>query len=382
MDFDGRDLIFLIGLPRSGTTLLQSLLGQHKDIFTYSESWVLLPPLFWLKEGKLIAPAYGSSSSTWALEDLLAKSRHGSATYVEAVRRMVSTLYGSCLEASGKRIFLDKSPPYYLIMKEIADIFPRAKMVVLLRNPLAVLSSIARTWFKGKCGPILLCPVHTHSISVGPYAIAAGLKSLSNQCLTLKYEDLVADPTREIKKICEYVDLDFDDKMLSYETRPGGRLGDMEAAKHSRPSTSSLMDWVRLFDDYANYKFAISYIDFLGPELFRALGYDYGETRSAVERSWRDKSDLFRLKARTVHLLEAANSTMHRSFFATRDAFQIEWNSTWHTYFPRFPPLIPDFRHIEGLNALQEKSTIQRLKPVTTIASYWQQLMNYSPSTE
>jgi len=61
---------------------------------------------------------------------------------------MGGTLYNRALEVAGKRFFLDKTPRYYFIIPELKNVFPEAKFIILLRNPLAVLSSILNTWFQ------------------------------------------------------------------------------------------------------------------------------------------------------------------------------------------------------------------------------------------
>ena len=106
----GRRLVFVIGLGRSGTTLLQVLLGQHPKVFTYSETGILLHPLFALKEGGLIAPAYSGQDNLSQLRDLLEVCENGIDTYSEAVRALANTVYSSCLRKSGKEFLVDKTP--------------------------------------------------------------------------------------------------------------------------------------------------------------------------------------------------------------------------------------------------------------------------------
>ena len=78
---DGENLVFLFGQARSGTTLLQRLLGQNSEIFTYSEGWILLQPLFALKEKGTVSPFYGHRICVNALNDFLTQSEYGKGTY-------------------------------------------------------------------------------------------------------------------------------------------------------------------------------------------------------------------------------------------------------------------------------------------------------------
>lgn len=371
MDFEnGRNLIFLIGQPRSGTTLLQTLLGQHPDIFTHSESWVLLPSLFALKEGKLIAPAYGAQSCTWAIEDLLEKSGGIRDTYIQAVRKLTGVLYGSCLKASGKKLFLDKSPPYYSIMLEIAELFPEAKIVVLLRNPLAVLSSITETWFEGQCSLILNHPVHINSIFVAPIAIANGIRVLENRCYVIRYEDLVTSPEREMRALCEYIGIQYSNQMLSYEIRDQfrGRLGDpIGVTRYTKPSELSLHKWHLTFRDYANYTFAMSYIEYLGSNLFSFLGYDYDATKKAIVDAWGRHSFLETVSARVSYWMRAVRSSI-KALIVIRHVFEMEWAISWGKYYFKFPPAIPDFSLLE--QRWQTPASLM-LRPKISLSSYW-----------
>ena len=62
--------IFLFSLPRSGSTLLQRLLGGHPDIMTVSEPWLLLPLCYALKAEGLLSE-YNNGWATKAINDFI-----------------------------------------------------------------------------------------------------------------------------------------------------------------------------------------------------------------------------------------------------------------------------------------------------------------------
>jgi len=370
---DGSNLIFLIGLPRSGTTLLQVLLGQNPEIFTYSESWVLLPLVFGVKNGGMIAPSFGMNIYRTAIQDLLSQSESEEA-YLVAVRSMACQLYQSCLDASGKKIFLDKTPKYYQIMTDIPKIFPKAKIIVLLRNPLAVLSSITRTWFGGKCSSILSNLVHLHSVFIGPKAVSEGIEEIKGKCYVVKYEDLVENPEKELTQLCDYIGIDYSEEMLSYtfRERDYGRLGDRKGiAQHSKPSTESTSKWVNVFQEYSNYIFAKNYLKYLGTDLFSNLGYDYKETEEKISLKWNQHSSFNKILKKTSFFLNCLKTSLKGTITSILSSGYHGWASNWEIFYPTFPPKIPDFPKQEiSLNY----PIISTVKPRIPITQYWEKI--------
>lgn len=70
----------------------------------------------------------------------------GREIYINELQKMYSNLYYLYLREHNKKIFLGKTPRYYLIIDELLEVFPDAKYILLIRNPLAVLGSIMRSW--------------------------------------------------------------------------------------------------------------------------------------------------------------------------------------------------------------------------------------------
>ena len=145
----GQNLIFLISQPRSGSTLLQRILGGHPDIHTVSEPWLMLHPFYALRGTSGISTEYSTYPAHRALMNFLSTFDQGEELFFEGVRRMYGHFYEKALDTSGSRYFLDKTPRYYLIIPELIQTFPKAKFIILLRNPLAVLSSMVKTRARG-----------------------------------------------------------------------------------------------------------------------------------------------------------------------------------------------------------------------------------------
>ena len=114
--------IFIFSLPRSGSTLLQSLVASHPDVGTASEPWLLLP-LVYGRRVRGVHAEYRHRLAAAAVDEFIRQLPRGRSSYNEAVRDVVLRLY---TEASGenRRYFLDKTPRYHLIVNEIADLVP------------------------------------------------------------------------------------------------------------------------------------------------------------------------------------------------------------------------------------------------------------------
>src|SRR5713101_1022969 len=143
----GENLIFIISQPRAGSTLLQRILAGHPRIFATAEPWLMLHPLYALKDCGLKAE-YDATLARSALGDFCEILQGGEEAYVEAIRAMSVSLYNNALRAGGRERFLDKTPRYYFVCEELRRVFPKAKYIFLLRNPLSVLASILATWVK------------------------------------------------------------------------------------------------------------------------------------------------------------------------------------------------------------------------------------------
>ena len=150
----------------------------------------------------------------------------------------------------------------------------------LLRNPLWTLASTAEEWFGGSCVQILRDPNNALATFAGPGAIAEGLHRLTARSVVVRYEDLVREPERELRSVCDYLGIDFEPALLSYDQEDLGQRqqGDSKIYEHTAPVLTSL-DVPPLFNDPANQRFGLRYIERLGPALFDALGYDLEETQ-------------------------------------------------------------------------------------------------------
>ena len=141
---------FVIGPPRSGSTLLARMIGAHSLIYGRPEPHLLTPLAHLGYYAKVDKAPYDAVLAAEAQREFVAALPGGEQDYVDACRAYCDTLYGRMLATKpGKQLFLDKTPAYALVLDFIAKVYPTAKYVVLTRHPLAVFSSYAESFFNG-----------------------------------------------------------------------------------------------------------------------------------------------------------------------------------------------------------------------------------------
>src|SRR3954471_7607534 len=192
--------VFVLSLPRSGSTLLQRMLATHPEVATASEPWVLLPQLYALRERGAVAE-YGHRTAARAIADFSDSLPGGRAAYLAEVRRSVMALYE---QAAGEAAwFLDKTPRYHLVVDEIMELFPDARFVFLWRNPLAVAASMIESFGRGHWN-LERYDVDLHG---GLDRLIAAHERRDPRAVAVRFEDVVADPAAGTRAIFDLLEL-------------------------------------------------------------------------------------------------------------------------------------------------------------------------------
>lgn len=233
--------IFLISLPRAGSTLLQRILMSHPLIASKSEPWLMLPLVYMLKPDGMVAE-YNHRDAYRATRDFIEALPGKDADYLKALNEFASSLFArQC--TNGEVYFLDKTPRYYLIVKELAEIFPEARFIFLVRNPIQVIASIITSFSNST-----LRNLHFYHVDFykGFDKLAEGMKLLANRSVTVRYESLVTDPVSTLNAIFQYLDLEWQPSMLATLDDRGlsGNLGDKWGTyAYSGIQSASLDKW-------------------------------------------------------------------------------------------------------------------------------------------
>lgn len=224
-----------MGLPRSGTTLLQRVLSSHPEITSVAEPWLLLPLLAGFN-ASTTRSVYGHKALEQALDDLKVEAKNFQPEYDKHVRSFINAIYTPLRGA--KKYFLDKTPRYYLIAEELHRLFPEAKFIYLFRNPIDVYDSEIETFFSN----------HLDRLSTGYLDLENGLNLLCKpfenvvhqHVLKVTYEDFCTNSHSTVERICDYLEIDMRKEMLTQyqQVQFSGRFGDPKRDKSNGISHS------------------------------------------------------------------------------------------------------------------------------------------------
>jgi len=312
----GDNLIFIISLPRSGSTLLQRVLGGHPEVVTTSEPWIMLHPVYGRRD-KGIKTEYSADWAALGVNEFLEHYTDGDEVYDDAIRAFAQTIYSNAMHKGGGTHFVDKTPRYVMIVEDLVRLFPAARFVFLKRNPLSVLASIVNTQISHDLWTL---ERFSEELLTGPQAMLSGIDQLGDRAITLSYEDFVADPEARLDDLCARLSISYDAGMLEYGNA-GQKQGFMQDRtgidKHSRPQNSRAESWRDMLQDEQQLNFAAHYLQALGREVVVELGYDFDAMQVAVKEA-RPKS------AGGGHVFPWGVAIMHPDQLAGRDELAVQ----------------------------------------------------------
>lgn len=200
-------LIFVIGAPRSGTTLVRAMLNRHHRIAlcdeTYFNYWVAGRQRVF---GDLSDPARRARAIDRYLETTRIRRLELDLTALREFLMVEATTYPRFLEAilvfyarsRQKTRAGEKTPQHAFIARKLLDWYPTARLVHIVRDPRDVVASMLRMpWGNHNC--VLDARLWR--------ACVAGAEECETdpRFLAVRYETLVAEPELQLRRICEFV---------------------------------------------------------------------------------------------------------------------------------------------------------------------------------
>jgi hypothetical protein len=250
--------VFVVGCPRSGTTLLRRMLDAHPELAITPEThWIPR----WLERGVgvtsegfatpelvgrlLASPKFSRTGIEPAdLESLL--EANGPILYADFVRGFFE-LYGRVV---GKPLVGDKTPGYVRRLPLLHELFPEARFVHLIRDGRDVALS-ALGWRRAAKLAARLVTWEAHPVPTAALwwerhvrsGREAGAALGPDAYYEVRYEALIADPAGETEALCTFLDLPFDEAMLRFHEGRRRRETGLSAKKAWLPPTPGLRDW-------------------------------------------------------------------------------------------------------------------------------------------
>ena len=240
---NGERMVFVVSPPRSGSTLVQRMIGSHSEVHTHPEPHLITPLAYLGYYDKVDKAPFDHINSAEAIRGFVDSLPNKEEDYLDALRAYCDTLYGRSLVPTGKRFFMDKTPAYALVLPFLTKVYPSAKYVVLTRHPLAIFSSFANSFFDGDWAR-----AHAFNPLVERYvpAIAKMLRERPVPLVHVKYEEVVAAPERHLERVFSYMGVENEPEAVNYGEKFQGKKGPgdpITVSQHSRPVTDSLHKW-------------------------------------------------------------------------------------------------------------------------------------------
>lgn len=208
--------IFLVGAPRSGTTIVQSLLAAHPKITSFPET-----KFFHFLWADRLNSRLPDRLHKWFHQeidrpDLYNESEiYGRQSTSDRIKWFVGVLDQLATEERNQ-IWIEKTPEHIHFVKDILDYLPDAKFIHLIRNPLDVTASMRKAtqapgsdvlW--GGEWTLDFCLERWKSAALITYCLRN-----SPQHLVVRYEDLLKDKTWFLSQCCHFIDVAYDVEML------------------------------------------------------------------------------------------------------------------------------------------------------------------------
>lgn len=279
LTFSDKNLIFLISQPRSGSSMLQQMLLAQGRVYSLPEPWLLLP-LMRILNTEGIEADYNARFAEINLKEFLEKlniTSGGEAFFYNGLKNFIFNIYAKALEGTKCDFFLDKTPRYYHIIKEIRTLFPKAKIILLRRNPAAVYASILSYSFHGNYKRMLSAKDRIDDLYKAPRIFAKYSRESINNLIRVSYEDLVENPSKELERICNFLDINYlsPNYQIAENFKGTDHIDTKSVLKHEMPVKDYLNAWKDSIDTHDKCDALEEYLHNLGESTVNALGYSF-----------------------------------------------------------------------------------------------------------
>lgn len=187
---------FVITSVRSGSTMFRMILDTHSEIYAPTEMH-----LTDLRVG------FKTAKTPRAMKALGLEKK-------DLEYALWDRIMDLQLRASGKRYLVDKTPGNVFVWEKLAEAWPSAKFIFLLRHPQSVFDSVKDSYQS---------PPTPESIVKYLQRLEEARNTLDG--LTVRYEDIVSAPEREMRTVCKFLGVEYEPGMLDYGKQSHGEGG-------------------------------------------------------------------------------------------------------------------------------------------------------------
>jgi hypothetical protein len=189
----------VLGTPRSGTTLLTCLIGAHPECISMSEC-------FSMEQGKIVSPTNNILNKLCTPNHIQYRYSAKKNLASKAVQRLKDKMI-RYITLKLKKEFIhiprvDTSIEKYMKNND------KRKLIIIIRKPDDVISSMMKRDNLSK----------KHAVSRWAYGLdqlCLSVTEHTERCVAVKFEQLVKEPVKELKRVCEFMNIEYDKKMKS-----------------------------------------------------------------------------------------------------------------------------------------------------------------------
>lgn len=228
--------VFVGGVPRSGTSLVQKILDLHSQVYG--------------------GPEMGILGNLMSIYDHLARNiESGKLSMVvkqELARRccqeFLASLYAPRVDSAGETMISEKTPGNILVFDALAEVFPAARFIWVVRDPRDVVCSLRAVQDRGRERGVAVEGgrwLHEDLRMMRQHLEAgeAFRRSHPDRLHLVHYEDLLSAPEAAVREMCRFLDVPFEERML--ETQ---RENDTSEAIASKRKTNGVFYTNAMFD--------------------------------------------------------------------------------------------------------------------------------------
>lgn len=206
------DPVFIVGMPRSGTTLLQGILSNTGKYFPMPETHFFSRVAYALPDN-----GFSDKDRKRIRRKLIRKSRikvdEKALFNLDSQKEVFEYVLG-LFNPDKKNTFLEKTPRHVFFYSKILSYYPTAKFICMIREPKNIVSSRLRRSLKQKKSVIRLSLLYNKIA-----AVILNIKGKHNVML-VRYEDLTEEKEPSLKKICAFLNIPYDRQFLKNVVAP------------------------------------------------------------------------------------------------------------------------------------------------------------------
>ena len=229
---EGEPQIFIVGMARSGTTLLSEILNTHSKIVVSPETHYFRK--YWLNDKQASLQKRVKLSEIFLASDEFKQFGFSVEEINEIECEILEGLKSGHTEILSniltrhrlrkkKPLWAEKTTAHLMYIPEIARLFPAAKFICITRDPRDICLSLKKVPFNAGSTMSIARRWKRYAIRTSLYK-----DTYKNNFLEIKYEELIVNPEQVIKNICMFLGIDYESNMLNRNRAPATFDKDLE----------------------------------------------------------------------------------------------------------------------------------------------------------